>query len=145
MGEPTDRDTLEVRVADVERRLVRLEGREAGEEPVDHTARNGVITAAGIFLGFLLTFLASWAFTYSFLGVKEGGPPLPWRWVDTVVISFLFLGIVAITWALCGVVMPYQLKLRNYQSKVRLFVIGIVLALVGVALSIVGTLPAFRK
>ena len=48
---------------------------------VTDTARNGIITAIGIFLGFLLNFLVLWTFPWSVLGSADNKPQ-GWKGID---------------------------------------------------------------
>ena len=114
------------------------------EKPIDYTVRNGMITAAGIFLGFLLNFLAYWTFAWAFLGAeKRSGEPLAWRSVDFFVAGLLLLGITVITVALCAMIVPYEQTVKSYCRKVWVFVAGTILALLGVFLSVLATVPGF--
>src|SRR4030095_1231752 len=54
-----------------------------------------IITAIGIFLGFLLNFLVLWTFPCSVLGSADNKPQ-GWRGIDYGVFGLVFLGIVMI-------------------------------------------------
>ena len=101
-----------------------------GGEPIDHTARNGLITAIGVLLGFALTYLYQWSF-------KSG------EWVNAsypTLIS-LFLGIVLITGSLAQLIIPYQPTIAQYKRAVKTFIFGIAIVFTGVFISIFMTLP----
>jgi hypothetical protein len=114
--------------------------------------RSGIITGIGIFLGFLLNFIAYWAFTWS---IKESSIPgstgtgretlIGWRIWDAPVIVLLLLGVILITVALYRVLIPYNQPLRRYEGSIKFFVFGVIVSMVGVALSIIFTHPFFFR
>ena len=114
--------------------------------------RSGIITGIGIFLGFLLNFIAYWAFTWS---IKESSLPVPtgtaretiigWRIWDIPVIVLLLIGVMLITVSLYRVLIPYSQTLRRYEGSIKLFVFGVIVSMIGVAFSIIFTHPFFFR
>jgi hypothetical protein len=96
---------------------------------VEHTARNGVITAIGILLGFDLSFCTAWSFR-----------PGEWEKKGIVVFALLFVGVLLMTLALY-LILEYHLTVGRYKWSTRSFLVGVVLTLAGVFLAIVYTFP----
>ena len=109
--------------------------------------RSGIITGIGIFLGFLLNFIAYWAFAWSIKESSVSGSVslIGWRILDVPVIILLLLGVVLITCALYRVLIPYNQTIRRYEGSIKLFVCGVIFAMIGVVFSIVFTHPFFLK
>jgi len=100
------------------------------EEPIDHTARNGIITAIGVVLGFALTFLPSWSFR-------------PGDWGRHSIFPFmsLCLGILLIIIALSKLILSYTPTVKQYKSAVKYFIWGIGFIFAGVFVAIALTFP----
>lgn len=104
------------------------------EEPIDHTARNGIITAIGVVLGFALTFLPSWSFR-------------PGEWSRNSIFPFisLFLGILLIIIALSKLILSYTPTTQQYKSAVKCFIWGIGFIFAGVFVAIALTFPIWPR
>ena len=114
--------------------------------------RSGSVIGIGIYLGFLLNFIAYWAFAWN---IKV--PSLPgsvatsnetligWRIWDVPVIVLLLLGIILTIVALYRVLKPYEQSIHRYEQSMTFFVYGIVFSMLGVGLSIIFTHSFFLR
>jgi hypothetical protein len=86
------------------------------EERITDEARNGLITAIGIVLGFALAFFGTWS-------MASG----EWQRADIVRGLVLGLGIVILILPLYRSLAPYVQTVKRYEGTVKLFVSGITL------------------
>ena len=104
------------------------------DESIDHAARNGIITAIGVVLGFALTFLPSWSFR-------------PGEWGPKSVFPFisLCLGILLIIVALSKLILSYAPTVKQYKSAVKCFIWGLGFIFAGVFVAIALTFPIWSQ
>lgn len=92
---------------------------------VSDDARNGLITAIGIILGFSLTFLAQWSLDDS-----------DWELRDLLPMVVLLAGVSMMLAALKRALIPYHQNIPHYEKTVQLFFWSIVVVLFGFVVSI---------
>jgi len=120
-------DTENIEAENVESEEVKLS---ESNIAVEATARNGIITAVSIILGFALGFIPAWSF-------KEGD------WNKSAVFPFvgLLVGITLLTIALWKLIREPKITVGEYKSAVRLFIFGTWFLFAGVMLAIAFTFP----
>lgn len=101
---------------------------------IDHTARNGLITAMGVLLGFAITFLTDW-------GSRNG----EWTAAGYLMLVGLFPGIVAITIALALLIIPYRPTVARYKKAVIVFLLGVSVIFFFIFISIFSTVPCVER
>ncbi len=95
------------------------------QNSVSGEARNALITAIGIVLGFALAYFGSWS------SVEEA-----WVWWDLIPGLPLFGGICALLVSLYRSLIPYNQSIERYEANAKLFVYGVAAAFVGVIISL---------
>jgi hypothetical protein len=88
-------------------------------------ARNSLITANGIIIGFALAFFANWA--------SNGAQ---WSTQDIPVVCMFSFGIMALIMSLYRALMPYVQTISRYENNVRLLTLGVASVFIGVILII---------
>ncbi|NLS04720.1 hypothetical protein HGP14_15290 [Rhizobium sp. P32RR-XVIII] len=96
------------------------------EEKIDATFRNGSLTAAGIILGFSLTFLSRWV-----------SNPNDWSRIDILPMLLLTLGIAIQVKVFADLLARDSLIAAKYDRSRRLFLIGLIVVAVGIAVALV--------
>jgi hypothetical protein len=95
------------------------------EEKIDATFRNGSLTAAGIILGFSLTFLSRWV-----------SNPNDWSRIDILPMLLLTAGIAIQVKVFADLLARDSLIAAKYDRSRRLFLIGLVIVAVGIAVAL---------
>lgn len=93
---------------------------------VSDNARNGLVTAVGIILGFALAFLIKFS--------MDSGD---WKASDFPTLILLLIGIITMIFSLYRALIPYKQEIRYYETTVKIFIFG------GVSLSFLGIFFAF--
>ena len=95
---------------------------------VSDNARNGLVTAVGIILGFALAFLIKFS--------MDSGD---WKASDFPTLILLLIGIIIIImiFSLYRALIPYKQEIRYYETTVKIFIFG------GVSLLFLGIFFAF--
>ncbi|MBJ2089989.1 hypothetical protein ACMFFK_04310 [Serratia marcescens] len=86
-------------------------------------ARNSLITANGIIIGFTLAFSSNWALR----GTQ-------WSMGDILVACIFGLGVLALIMCLYRALMPYVQTVSRYENNVRLLILGVTFIFIGVIL-----------
>lgn len=94
-------------------------------EKIDATFRNGSLTAAGIILGFSLSFVSHWV-----------SNPNDWSRVDIVPSLFLLVGIALQVKVFADLLARDSLLAANYDRSRRLFLIGLTIVAIGVGIAL---------
>ena len=81
----------------------------------DSVLRNGLSSAIGVVLGFLLTFFGVWSFTAA---TNDG---TGWSGRDVVFASLLLAGIASVAWALKRNLLPHEQDVAAYDRNVTFF------------------------
>jgi hypothetical protein len=85
-------------------------------QPVGDEGKNGLITAIGIVLGFVLGFYTQWAFGED-----------PWRSEDIIPTLLYLCGIAVLIISLYNALIPYKQTVKHYERTVRIFILGVTL------------------
>ncbi len=93
--------------------------------PVSGEARNAMVTAIGIVLGFILAYFGTWS-----------GDEGSWRLIDIIPGLFLAGGIGALLRSLYCSLIPYAQSVERYEQNAKLFVYGLIAAIIGVVISL---------
>ncbi len=101
-------------------------GNEVIIKSVSDNARNGLVTAIGIVLGFTVAFLINFSMH-----------PSKWESDDIPTLIFVISGIIIMIVSLYRSLIPYDQPVKYYERTVRIFVLG------GVVFSFIGILFAF--
>lgn len=95
------------------------------EEKIDATFRNGSLTAAGIILGFSLSFVSRWV-----------SNPNDWSRIDILPMLLLTVGIALQVKVFADLLARDSLVAAKYDRARRLFLIGIAFVAAGIALAL---------
>jgi hypothetical protein len=95
------------------------------EEKIDATFRNGSLTAAGIILGFSLSFISRWV-----------SNPNDWSRIDILPMLLLTVGIALQVKVFADLLARDSLIAAKYDRARRLFLIGIAFVAAGIALAL---------
>ncbi|CCM77017.1 putative transmemrbane protein [Rhizobium mesoamericanum STM3625] len=95
------------------------------EEKIDATFRNGSLTAAGIILGFSLSFMSHWA-----------SNPNDWSRIDILPMLLLTVGIAVQVKVFADLLARDSLIAAKYDRARRLFLIGIAIVAAGIGLAL---------
>jgi len=95
------------------------------DEKIDATFRNGSLTAAGIILGFSLSFVSSWA-----------SNPNDWSRIDILPMLLLTAGIALQVKVFADLLARDSLIAAKYDRARRLFLIGIAIVAAGIGLAL---------
>ena len=95
------------------------------KQTITDQARNGLITANGIIIGFALSFSANWA--------QRG---IQWSMDDIPVACMFGLGVLALIMSLYRALMPYVQTISRYENNVRLLISGVAFVFIGIILII---------
>ncbi|MFS2155388.1 hypothetical protein [Rhizobium sp. Rhizsp42] len=95
------------------------------EEKIDATFRNGSLTAAGIILGFCLTFISRWV-----------SNPNDWSRIDILPMLLLVVGIGLQVKVFADLLARDSLIAAKYDRSRRLFLIGLTIVAVGIGLAL---------
>lgn len=95
------------------------------EEKIDATFRNGSLTAAGIILGFSLSFIGRWV-----------SNPNDWSAIDIAPMMLLTIGIALQVKVFADLLARDSLIAAKYDRSRRLFLIGLVIVAVGMGIAL---------
>ncbi len=95
------------------------------DEKIDATFRNGSLTAAGIILGFSLSFMSRWA-----------SNPNDWSRIDILPMLLLTVGIALQVKVFADLLARDSLIAAKYDRARRLFLIGIAVVAAGIGLAL---------
>ncbi|MEK1895729.1 MAG: hypothetical protein AAAB20_21065 [Rhizobium sp.] len=96
------------------------------EEKIDATFRNGSLTAAGIILGFSLSFISRWV-----------SNPNDWSRIDIFPMLLLTVGIALQVKVFADLLARDSLIAAKYDRARRLFLIGIAVVAAGIGLALI--------
>jgi hypothetical protein len=96
------------------------------EEKIDATFRNGSLTAAGIILGFSLSFISRWV-----------SNPNDWSRIDVLPMLLLTVGIALQVKVFADLLGRDSLIAAKYDRARRMFLIGIGIVAAGIGLALV--------
>jgi len=95
------------------------------DEKIDSTFRNGSLTAAGIILGFSLSFISRWV-----------SNPNDWSRIDILPMLLLTIGIAIQVRVFADLLARDSLIASKYDRSRRLFLIGLGIVAVGIGLAL---------
>ena len=96
-------------------------------EYVSDNARNGLVTAVGIILGFTLAFIVQFCLS-----------PGEWEGRDIPALIFLIIGTIILMACFYRALYPYKQKIHYYELTVKIFTLGAVpCSAIGVAFGII--------
>jgi len=95
------------------------------DEKIDSTFRNGSLTAAGIILGFSLSFISRWV-----------SNPNDWSRIDILPMLLLTIGIAIQVKVFADLLARDSLIASKYDRSRRLFLIGLGIVAVGIGLAL---------
>lgn len=95
------------------------------DQLISDPARNSLVTANGVILGFALAFFGNWS--------VSGGK---WHLAEIPQVAAFSLGIALLTTALYRSLMPYRQTIARYEVNVRVLMSGILCIFLGVVLVI---------
>ncbi|AJD41792.1 hypothetical protein C9413_15025 [Rhizobium sp. SEMIA 4085] len=104
------------------------------EEKIDATFRNGSLTAAGIILGFSLSFISRWV-----------SNPNDWSRIDILPMLLLTVGIGLQVKVFADLLARDSLIAAKYDRARRLFLIGLGIVAIGIAIALVNDILGMGK
>lgn len=104
------------------------------EEKIDATFRNGSLTAAGIILGFSLSFISRWV-----------SNPNDWSRIDILPMLLLTVGIGLQVKVFADLLARDSLIAAKYDRSRRLFLIGLGIVAIGIAIALVNDILGMGK
>lgn len=100
--------------------MIKKSDNENKDEIVSDVPKDGLITATGVILAFVLGFF-----------VNFSSSDHPWRAIDILPISMLAGAILLLALTLYRTFIPHHQTIKHFEGSVRLLMLGIVLSLLG--------------
>ena len=94
--------------------------RELQEETISDDAKNGLVTATGVIIAFILGFFVNYT-----------SSDQPWRVIDVVPLGLISLSILVLTGALYRAFIPYRQTTTYFERSVHWLLAGVIMALFG--------------
>jgi hypothetical protein len=95
------------------------------EKIVSDDAKNGLVTANGVILAFVLGFFVNYT-----------SADHPWRIEDILPMGTIVLGLVLLSLSIYRTFIPYTQKVPYFERTVRIMMSGILLSIIGAILGI---------